>query len=97
MAIEVIRTLMLIVQEPACNRVTVRVQDEVASYLNNRKRRELHSLEQEGNLTIQILGSEGLHPEHLELDCRNAKGETIPFNPVTSIGRSCGRQSVPRT
>lgn len=80
MAIEVIRTLMLIVQDPACHRVTVNVQDQVAYYLNNKKRRELHSLEEEGDLTIQIMGSEGLHPEHLELDCRDDKGEVVKLN-----------------
>ena len=52
----------------------------MATYLNNRKRRELHSLEDEGDVVIQILGSEGLHPEHLELDCRDKNGEQIKFN-----------------
>lgn len=78
MAIEVTRILMLAVQQPSCARITVRVHDEVAAYLNNKKRRELHRLEDEGNLLIQILGSEGVHPEHMELDCRTATNEVIP-------------------
>ncbi|TVS19229.1 MAG: Rne/Rng family ribonuclease [Planctomycetaceae bacterium] len=77
MAIEVIRMLMLASQQPHTCRVTVRVSDEVASYLNNRKRREITLLEEEGQMTVQILGSEGLFPEHLELDCRDAEGREI--------------------
>jgi len=77
MAIEVIRTLLLAAQQPKCARVTVRVNDEVSSYLNNKKRRELMLLEEEGKMVIQVLGSEALYPEHLELDCRDAEGNTV--------------------
>ncbi|HAN99189.1 MAG TPA: ribonuclease E, partial [Planctomycetaceae bacterium] len=62
MAIEAIRILMLAVQQPNCSRITVTVHDEVASYLNNKKRRELHRLEDEGQLVLQVLGREDLHP-----------------------------------
>ena len=77
MAIEVVRTLMLASQQPKASRVTVRVGDEVASYLNNKKRKEITLLEEEGNMVVQILGSEGLYPEHLEIDCRDAEGRQI--------------------
>lgn len=77
MSIEVIRMLMLAGQQPAVCRVTVRVNDEVASYLNNRKRREISRLEEEGGMIVQILGSEGLYPEHLDLDCRDQEGREI--------------------
>ena len=63
MSIEVVRMLMLDSQQPDVDRVTVRVNDEVASYLNNKKRREIHSFEEEGGMAVQILGSEGLYPE----------------------------------
>ena len=81
MSIEVVRTLMLASQQPRVARVTVRVNDEVASYLNNKKRREITELEEEGGMTVQILGSEGLYPEHLEIDCRDPEGREIalPF------------------
>ncbi len=77
MSIEVIRMLMLASQQPKIARVTVRVNDEVASYLNNRKRKDITQLEEEGGMGVQILGSEGLYPEHLELDCRDDKGQEI--------------------
>ncbi|MCA9221274.1 MAG: Rne/Rng family ribonuclease [Planctomycetales bacterium] len=77
MSIEVIRMLMLASQQPNVSRVTIRVNDQVASYLNNKKRKEITQLEDSGTLTVQILGSEGLYPEHLDLDCRDKEGKEI--------------------
>ncbi len=77
MAIEVVRMLMLASQQEKCTRVTVRVNDEVSSYLNNKKRKELSLLEDEGDMVVQILGSEALYPEHLELDCRDKDGNEV--------------------
>lgn len=82
MSIEVIRMLMLAGQQPRISRVTVRVSDDVAHYLNNKKRREITNLEEEGGMTVQILGSEGLYPEHLELDCRDDRGNEITLGGV---------------
>ena len=77
MAIEVIRMLQLGAHLPKVNRITVRVNDQVASYLNNKKRKEIINIEDDAKITVQILGSEGLYPEHLELDCRDIEGREI--------------------
>ncbi len=77
MALDVIRMLLLALQQPRCKSVTVRVNEKVASFLNNQKRRELSELEGEGKLDIRILGSETVFPEHLELDCRDEKGNEV--------------------
>ncbi len=77
MCLDVIRMLMLAAQQPNCVRVTVKVNDKVAATLNNKKRKELTQLEAEGHLNIQILGSEALFPEHLEIDCRDTNGNEI--------------------
>ena len=77
MSIEVIRMLMLAGQQPSISKVTVRVNEEVASYLNNRKRREITNLEEEGGMSVQINGAENLYPEHLDLDCRDDRGNEI--------------------
>ena len=77
MAIEVIRVLLLASQQPNISRVTVRVNDDVASYLNNRKRKDINQFEEEGGMDVQILSVEGLFPEHLELDCRDGNGQEI--------------------
>ena len=83
MSIEVSRLLMLACQQQSASRVVVRVHESVASYLNNRKRREIISLEESTGVSIQILGSESQFPEHLELDCRDKDGGliTLPFLP----------------
>ena len=78
MSIEVIRLLMLASQNEKISRIVVRVNDEVAAYLNNKKRRELTEIEGH-RVNIQILGSEGLFPEHLEIDCRDGSGREVPF------------------
>ena len=48
MAIEVVRLLILAGQREDIAKVTVTVADEVATYLNNKKRRELARLEDDG-------------------------------------------------
>ena len=80
MAIEVLRTLMVATQRDGVDRVTVRVNDQVAAYLNNRKRKEISELEVHGDISIQVLGKEELFPEHLEVECRDANGRDIPFS-----------------
>lgn len=77
MAIEVVRILMLASQQPHVSRVTVRVNDEVASYLNNKKRREIMKLEDDAQMVVQILSSEGAFPEHLEVECRDIEGREL--------------------
>jgi ribonuclease E len=77
MAIEVVRLLHLASQDERVTRVTVRVNAEVSGYLNNRKRKEISRLEEEGEFAIQILGSDSVYPEHLDLECRDDIGEVV--------------------
>jgi len=77
MSIEVVRMLMLARQQNGVSRVTVRVNDEVASYLNNKKRRELSELETNSQLNVQILGSASHYPEHLEIECFDGNERTV--------------------
>jgi ribonuclease E len=77
MAIEVVRKLIMCAQSPQVARVTVTVEEEVASYLNNKKRRELVQLEQENNVEVQVISGEGLSPEFLKIDCVDANGREV--------------------
>ncbi|ADB17105.1 ribonuclease, Rne/Rng family [Pirellula staleyi DSM 6068] len=77
MAIEVVRMLMLASQQPNVSRVTVRVNSEVASYLNNKKRREIMKLEDDAQMVVQILSHEGAFPEHLQVECRDNEGREL--------------------
>ena len=56
------------------------VYEDVAAYLNNRKRREIISLEESSGVSIQILGGDSQFPEHLEMDCRDKDGGLVPLN-----------------
>jgi ribonuclease E len=56
------------------------VQTDVAAYLNNKKRREVSALEDEGKMSIQILGTDTMYPEHLELECTDADGREVKLN-----------------
>jgi ribonuclease E len=73
MAIEVVRMLMLAAQRQDVAHVSVTVADEVAEYLNNRKRRELTRLEEEGHMVVQVIGAKGVSPEHLVVQCRDSE------------------------
>ena len=77
MAIEVIRLLILVSQHPQIVKVTVTVAMEVADYLNNKKRRELARLEEEGHTGVQVLGAKGVPPEHLVIECRDAEDREV--------------------
>jgi len=80
MSIEVIRCLALALRNEHIERITVRVNDQVAAHLNNKKRRHVMEMEDTGKLTVQILGSEALYPEHIELDCRDASGNRVEID-----------------
>jgi ribonuclease E len=77
MAIEVIRKLLMCAQHERIVRITVTVEEEVASYLNNRKRRSLTQLEDEHNLQVLVLSREDVSPEHLKIDCEDASGREV--------------------
>ncbi len=62
MAIEVVRTLILASQQEDVAKVAVTVSDEVATYLNNKKRRELAKIEDDSSISVQIYGREGVPP-----------------------------------
>jgi ribonuclease E len=69
MSIEVMRLLQLAACREQVRRVEVTVTDAVASYLLNRKRREIARLEEGGNLAVEIKGLHGAPPEHLSFVC----------------------------
>lgn len=79
MAIEVVRLLILAAQRPAIVQVAVTVTEEVADYLNNRKRHEIAKLEEEGKMTVQVAGVQAVAPEHLVVHCRDMDGREVRF------------------
>ena len=77
MAIDVIRKLMLACRDERVVRVSVHVNDEVAAYLNNKKRKELANLEDRGGMTVQIYGRASVYPEALQIQCFDANEREI--------------------
>jgi ribonuclease E len=77
MSLEVTRLLTLAAQHGEVAKITVRVHSEVAAYLNNAKRREIHRLEDANNVSLQIYGSDSVFPEHLAIECRDADGREV--------------------
>ncbi len=77
MALEVIRKLITCAQSDRIARISVTVEEEVASYLNNRKRRNLTQLEDEHNLQVLVLSREDVSPEFLKIDCEDNSGRDV--------------------
>src|SRR3954469_2770071 len=77
MAIEVVRKLIMCAHTSQVARITVTVEEEVASYINNKKRRDLVQLEQESNVEVQVVSGEGLSPEYLKIDCVDSNGREV--------------------
>ncbi len=77
MAIEVIRKMIKVAHNDRVDRILVTVEEEVATYLNNRKRRELSQLEDEGRIEAIIQGREGVSPEYLKIACEDQSGREV--------------------
>ncbi len=79
MAIEVVRKLLNRSHQNVA-RIMVTVEEEVANYLNNKKRRDLLAFETENKIELQVIGGEGLSPEYLKIDCVDANGREVRFD-----------------
>ena len=77
MALEVIRLLILASQRPQITKMSITVAEDVADYLNNRKRHELARLEEHGKMSIQVVPAKGVPPEHLAIDCRDNEDREV--------------------
>ena len=90
MALEVMRLLIVASQQDGAGKVVVTVDDEVATYLNNKKRRELARLEDECQISVQVFGAENVGPEHLVIECHDTNGREIKL-PVAASSTDRGR------
>ncbi|HXG09759.1 MAG TPA: Rne/Rng family ribonuclease [Gemmataceae bacterium] len=82
MSIEVMRMLQLAAHRPEVSRIQVRVAEDVASYLLNKKRKEIVRLEESGNIQVVINGQPGAPPELLEFLCydnNNNEVKSLPY------------------
>jgi len=77
LAIEVMRQLMTAATQDGVRRLTVEVHERVANYLNNRKRREITSLEEGGEIVVSITARTDVGPEHVLLRALDDIGREI--------------------
>ncbi len=77
MSIEVMRMLQLVAHRENVQRIEIHVTEEVASYLLNKKRREIGKLEETGNIQVQIIGRPGKPPETLEFVCYDKNNNEV--------------------
>jgi ribonuclease E len=88
MSIDVMRLLALASHREDVRRVNVSVSAAVATYLNNRKRRDIARIETENNMVIHIRAEENVPAEHLQIDCYDAhSGEIRLFPAPAPTGR----------
>jgi ribonuclease E len=82
MSIEVMRLLQLAAYREHIQRIEVRVTQEVANYLLNRKRADITRLEQGGEIQVTVSGIIGAPLETLEFFCYDANGHEVKFMPL---------------
>jgi ribonuclease E len=81
MAIDVVRLLALATHREEIRKIAISVNPKVASYLNNRKRKEIVRMELDCNMTIQIGIVEDAPAEHLTIECFDANGNEVRLHP----------------
>ncbi|MFM9024662.1 MAG: ribonuclease E, partial [Planctomycetaceae bacterium] len=79
MAIEVMRTLHLSATRDDVTKLDITVHDEVATWINNRKRREITQFEDATHIQLHVDGREDVAPEHLVFQAWDSGGRTVRF------------------
>jgi ribonuclease E len=79
MAIEVMRTLHLSATRDDVTKLDVTVHDEVATWINNRKRREITQFEDATHIQLHVDGREDVSPEHLVFQAFDTNGRSVRF------------------
>jgi ribonuclease E len=81
MAIDVMRLLALATHRAEIRRIAISVNSSVATYLGNRKRKEVARIESECNMAIQIGFQENAPAEYLKIECYDANGNEVRLHP----------------
>lgn len=81
MSIDVMRMLQLAAHNPSIHRIQIHVDEDVANYLHNKKRREISRLEEAGEIQVTIDGQSRSSPEFLEFICYDNNNNEVKFLP----------------
>ena len=79
MSIEVMRLLGLAAMRDDIVKLTVTVHEEVSTWINNRKRREMAQFVDASHIELHVLGRESVSPEHLIFEAADEKGKAVRF------------------
>ncbi|MFI5455904.1 MAG: Rne/Rng family ribonuclease [Isosphaerales bacterium] len=90
MAIDVMRLLALATHRDEIRRIAISVNPSVATYLSNRKRKEVARFESECNIAIQIGFQENAPAEHLKIECFDANGNEVRLHPMPAATHKRG-------
>lgn len=80
MALEIVRLLTLASQERGAYQIVVGVDEEVANYMNNKKRQQLAQIEDDADVYVTVKGLPNVWPEHVEVEIVDEKGKKIEFS-----------------
>ena len=86
MAIDVMRILALASHRDDIRRINITVSPGVATYLNNRKRKEIAKIEIESGMNIQLGFKENVPAEFLQIDCYDANSSELRLFPLPAPG-----------
>jgi ribonuclease E len=75
------RLLQLAAHKEGIHKIQIRVHEDVANYLQNRKRKEVAALESAGEIQVSISGSPVASPELLEMICYDNNNNEVKFMP----------------
>ena len=82
MSIDVMRMLQLAAHHPNIQRIDIKVHQDVANYLQNRKRKAINQLEESGNTAVYVQGDPVASPELLQFVCYDNNNNEVKFLPA---------------
>ncbi|MEZ6126107.1 MAG: hypothetical protein R3C49_23510 [Planctomycetaceae bacterium] len=71
------RLVMVAASQDDVSKIVIEAHDRVANDLNNRKRKELITLEEDREVFITIVARSDVPPEHLVIKCQDENGRDV--------------------
>ena len=85
MSLEIVRLLTLASQKPRASFISVGVSEEVAEYMNNKKRNQIVQIETDANVSINVKTVPNVWPEYIGIDIMDAAGKKVDFSKEDSL------------
>ena len=85
MSLEIVRLLTLASQKPRARFISVGVSEEVAEYMNNKKRNQIVQIETDANVSINVKTVPNVWPEYIGIDIMDAAGKKVDFSKEDSL------------